>query len=90
MAGQSAKEGYLLIDDRCSGLGVQESATYTCSHCQSIIVKHLDRVRERGFCRKCDSYICDACEATRVLTGQCRTYKQFIDEFLESEVKKHG
>jgi hypothetical protein len=81
--GQGKKEGYLLIDNRGAGLGMSESATYTCSHCQSIIVKHAERVRERGYCRKCDSYICDACEAERAITGVCRTFKQIVDEYLE-------
>ena len=85
---QSKKEGYLLIDNRCAGQGMSESATYTCSHCHSIIVKHAERVRERGYCRKCDSYICDACDAARAITGKCRTFKQLIDNYLE--VTAHG
>lgn len=80
MSGQSRKEGYLLIDQRAAGLGMFESGTYICSHCQSTIVKNSARVRERGFCRKCDSYICDACEAHRAMTGVCRPYIQRIDE----------
>ena len=89
---QSKKEGYLLIDNRCAGLGMSESATYTCSHCHSIIVKHAERVRERGYCRKCNSYLCDACEAARAITGQCRTFNQIIDELdeMQNSGVKHG
>jgi len=36
-----------------------ESATITCSHCQVVVVLNPLRTRERGYCRKCDHYICD-------------------------------
>lgn len=86
MAGQSRKEGWLMIDNRCAGLGIFESATYTCSHCDRIIMKHADRTRERGFCRKCDSYICDKCEAVRVATGgECKTFKQIGEEIMRGK-----
>jgi hypothetical protein len=45
--------------------GVYESALITCSHCQRTVVLNPQRSRERGYCRKCDHYICDspACNA---------------------------
>lgn len=36
-----------------------ESATKTCCHCQTIVVLNPDRTRPRGYCRKCDNYVCD-------------------------------
>jgi hypothetical protein len=46
-----------------------ESATITCSHCQRIVVLNPDRTRSRGYCPKCDHYVCDECEAARVASG---------------------
>ncbi len=41
---------------------VLERATYTCAHCQVMIVKNPDRVRPRGWCEHCDKYVCDLCD----------------------------
>lgn len=92
-------EGYLLIDHRAgdgldkvplpansiavSGGSVFESATSTCSHCQQVVVLRPDRSRSRGYCPKCDHYVCDGCEAARVQTGICKTFKQIADEEQE-------
>ena len=40
--------------------GVFESATITCSHCHRTVVLNPQRDRERGYCPKCDHYICDS------------------------------
>lgn len=76
------RDGYLLIDNRCAGQGVREMRTYTCNHCNRIVVMHPERTRDRGYCRACDSYICDACVTTRAQTGACRTMAQTIDDAL--------
>jgi hypothetical protein len=39
--------------------GRYESAVLTCSHCHSQVVLNPMRTRERGYCRKCDHYVCD-------------------------------
>jgi hypothetical protein len=67
-------EGYLLIDNRGApdvpalphprkrffGVsGLFESATITCAHCHAVVVLNPQRTRERGYCRKCDHYVCD-------------------------------
>lgn len=36
-----------------------ESATITCSHCNVIVILRPDRTRPRGYCAKCDHYVCD-------------------------------
>lgn len=74
-------EGYLMRDDRVSGGSLFETAISTCSHCQRGVIRNPARERERAYCPKCDHYICDECEALRVLTGQCVTFKQKMDEF---------
>lgn len=80
-----AKEGCLEINHRASPGTVKvpegtvfESATATCVHCNSIVVLNPDRKRPRGYCRKCDDYICDSCQAS-----DCRPYTQLLDAELE-------
>lgn len=64
-----------------------EGATLTCSHCERIVIKNLDRARQRAYCPKCNHFICDWCEAERVRTGQCKPFKQVIDEFYDAAAK---
>lgn len=72
------QEGYLLIDNTAAGEGKMEAATLTCCHCQRIFLKNPDRVRARGYCAKCDSYVCDnpACNA------QCSPFWKRLDAEL--------
>ncbi len=62
-------------------------ATKRCSHCPRIVVLRPERVRARGYCPKCDGFVCDDCETTRVLTGICRTWKQQVDEYMDAAAK---
>jgi hypothetical protein len=93
-------EGYLLVDHRGT-VGVDggrgalfESPTVTCSHCQRQVVLNPSRTRDRGYCPKCDHYVCDACEAVRVASGgACRTFKQIMDDYEKAVLKQeriHG
>jgi hypothetical protein len=67
-----------------AGQGLFEAPTYTCSHCQTVVVLNPRRNRERAYCRGCDHYICDNCGAIRAMNGgQCKTFKQLIDEVQE-------
>lgn len=92
-------EGYLMIDHRPGmGLGapgetplahgrIFEAPTYTCSHCQRIVVINPLRTRERGYCPKCDHHVCDECELVRVEAGgACRSFEQLADQVLEAVV----
>ena len=65
-----------------AGRGLFESATYTCSHCQRIVVLSPTRTRERTFCRGCNHLICDECAVVKARTLTCKTYKQVEDEIL--------
>lgn len=68
-----------------SGRGLFESASITCSHCEAIVVLNPDRSRSRGYCPKCDHYVCDACEAVRALSGgACYPYKARIEDAREA------
>ena len=83
-----------MIDHRACQIpgwgGVVERATYTCNHCHATVFKNQDRVRERGYCRKCDSVICDNCVAIMARTLECMTMDQIIDETLNAAVKRAG
>lgn len=83
-------EGLLTLDHRASpgvadlppgvGQGLFEAPTFTCTHCEGVVVINPDRKRERYHCMGCDHLICDGCAAIKVQTGVCRTFKQFVDE----------
>jgi len=64
-----------------------EADALTCSHCERGIVLNPARVRERGYCAKCDHYVCDACNAIRVKTGACVPLRQTID-VLQTQATK--
>ena len=59
-----------------------ESATVTCSHCGVIVVLNPDRTRPRGYCAKCDHYVCDnpGCGL------ECRPFKKLIEELQNDAV----
>lgn len=75
-AGVSAEQAAAL-GKPVAGAGVNglfESATITCAHCHVVVVLNPLRTRERGYCHRCDHYVCDspACNAgcnpmTRIL-----------------------
>lgn len=91
MKSQRAQEGWLYFENRhapapdnshpvFSG-AVVECPTYTCSHCNRVVIMNPDRVRERAFCGKCSHRICDQCEAVRVASGgECKPFVQLLDE----------
>lgn len=68
-----------------AGKGLFEAPTFTCHHCQSIVIINPNRTRERAYCRGCDHLLCDACGVVRAKTGRCRPFNQVIDEFLTSQ-----
>ena len=84
--GQPRGLGYLEIDHRASDApppGVQrhfEADTYTCSHCQRVVVMNPMRKRERYKCNGCSHHICDDCAALRATGAPCKTWAQVVDE----------
>lgn len=90
MRSKRSQEGYLLIDHRASpGTtlvpegAAYESATITCSHCQTVVVLNPLRTRERGYCRRCDHYVCDnpACNV------ECTPYTKILDDQQEQAAR---
>jgi len=51
---------------RGAGRGMFEVATIYCVHCGGHTIKNPERLRPRGFCKKCNHYICDPCEAAKL------------------------
>jgi hypothetical protein len=58
---------------------VLERDVQICTHCERAVVLEPLRVRDRGFCPKCNHYICDGCETIRVKTGACVPMRQILD-----------
>lgn len=59
---------------------VYERDVLMCSHCQRAIVLNPLRVRDRGYCGKCNHYVCDSCETIRVRTNECVPMVKLIDQ----------
>lgn len=67
-----------------AGQKLFESSTFTCSHCETVVVMNPDRSRSRGYCPKCDHLVCDGCEARRVASGGvCYPFKAMCQDLLE-------
>ena len=79
--------GYLEIDQRALGLPHVELSTYTCTHCERVVVMNPERKRERMKCRGCNHLICDECAVRRTAGEPCKTYRQHLDELCEEEAK---
>ena len=52
-----------------------EAATITCAHCQQQLIMNIDRTRDRGYCAKCDHYVCDRCS----VPGMCEPFAKLAD-----------
>jgi len=62
-----------------------ETATIHCAHCLGSVVKNPMRIRERAYCAKCDSYICDYCDAARAAPDYVHASgKAISDAIIES------
>lgn len=52
---------------------VTEAATYTCSHCNAVVIMRPERTRDRAVCRKCMHVVCDRCSL------ECRPFNALAD-----------
>lgn len=86
--------GYLEIDQRAvdvlppGTIRHFEADTYTCSHCQAVVILNPNRKRERYKCPGCQHHICDNCSAKRFAGEPCKTFWQKADEILEQSVRQ--
>jgi hypothetical protein len=53
-----------------------EAASYTCAHCQFIVIKNKNRTRPREVCRKCMAVVCD--RASCVL--ECQPFEMLVEK----------
>jgi hypothetical protein len=60
-----------------------EADTYTCSHCNYVVVMNPARVRERYKCKGCNHHVCDGCAAKAIEGEACKTMLQKAYEHLE-------
>lgn len=70
-----------------AGQGMFEASTYSCSHCQAIVILNPARTRERAYCSKCDRYLCDGCGALYGVSRECRNIFKLFDELQNAAVK---
>jgi len=70
-----------------AGRGLFETSTFTCYHCQRVVINDPKRTRPRSWCKKCDHHICDGCGADYFLTGICRPFKKVVEEAQEAALK---
>jgi hypothetical protein len=87
--------GYVEIDQRGVNAALPvgtprhfEADTYTCTHCQTVVVLNPLRVRERYKCNGCNHHICDPCAAERVAGKGCKTFEQVVDEVMEQTIRQ--
>ena len=64
-----------------AGRGLFEAPTFTCQHCDAVVVINPKRNRERAWCKHCDHYLCDACGVALPHVG-CRNAARRITEYL--------
>lgn len=82
--------GYFEIDQRAAGIPVGtgtavhfEADTYTCSHCQAVVVMNPERKRARYKCYGCNHHICDNCAAEMASGAQCVPFAKKVEDYFE-------
>ncbi len=80
--------GYIEVDDRPAGFGHFEADTYTCSHCEFVVVLNPQRKRERYKCPTCSHHICDRCAGNRVMGEPCVPFKRMAEEKIEAALRQ--
>jgi hypothetical protein len=66
-----------------AGGQVLEAPVIACAHCQAIVIVNPDRQRERGWCSRCDKYLCDECVGLMRVTLECRSFARRLDRVQE-------
>lgn len=66
---------------------VLEAGMICCRHCQRVLMVNPLRTRQRGYCPKCDHYICDLCESVKVQTGECHDIQKVYDNLQEDSAR---
>lgn len=61
-----------------------EAAVLTCAHCQQQLLMSKERVRDRGYCPKCDHYVCDRCS----VPGFCEPFAKIADAVADGKYEQ--
>jgi len=56
-----------------------EADTWTCAHCQAVVIKNMMRTRPREVCRNCMHVVCDKCVTF------CEPFKKIADEIAHGK-----
>jgi hypothetical protein len=86
--------GYYEIDNRMVDAPMPfgsrhfEADTYTCSHCNAVVIMNPARTRERYKCNGCSHHVCDDCAAKRVAGAPCKTMQQVVGEIQDAAVRQ--
>lgn len=81
--------GYYEVDNRAADVlppGTVrhfEADTYTCSHCETVVIMNPARKRERYKCKSCSHHICDPCAAKAFEGEKCLPFKTMIEQLRE-------
>ncbi len=62
---------------------VFESATIICAHCGTGVILNPNRTRPRGYCRKCDAYVCDSPDCN----AECKPLIKTLDVMQENSFR---
>jgi hypothetical protein len=54
-----------------------EADTWTCPHCNRVVIRNMERTRAREVCRKCMHVVCDSC------VDNCRPFWQAATEAFD-------
>jgi transcription elongation factor Elf1 len=72
----------------CTEGKLVEAATYTCPHCNGIVVKEPKRTRERAYCYSCGENICDACGVKALSETEHKSFNKYLDEVERSAYRE--
>ncbi len=61
-----------------------ESPTVTCCHCGVGVILNPNRSRPRGYCRKCDNYVCD----NPTCNAECKPFLKTLDVLQEQNFRQ--
>lgn len=65
-----------------------ETATLTCCHCRTVVIKNPDRHRARGRCNYCDGYVCDNCAVEMLDPNYVHLpWQKRVDDHMDAEAK---
>ncbi len=62
-----------------------ESPIAMCAHCNTSVILNPNRSRPRGYCRKCDAYVCDSPACNSECTPHIKTIETLQEQAFLAE-----